>query len=67
MARLSTLTISHPLWQGRSHWKQHPMGVGMKGKGSDFIRHVNLKKLSADGASSRENGSLCQITGSDVP
>jgi hypothetical protein len=42
------------------------MGVGMKGKSSDFIRHVNLKNFSADVASSPKNGSLCQIKGSDV-
>jgi len=43
------------------------MGVGMNGKGNDFIRRVNLKKLSADDASSPKNGSLCQVKGSDVP
>jgi hypothetical protein len=41
------------------------MGVSMKGKGTDFIRHVNLKNPSAGNVSSPKNGSLCQITGSD--
>jgi hypothetical protein len=42
------------------------MGDGMKAQRSDFICRVNRKILSADSASSPKNGSLCQITASDV-
>jgi hypothetical protein len=37
----------------------------MKAKGTDFIRHVNLKNPSAGRVSSPKNGSLCQVTSSD--